>query len=409
MGVHTRRRFAVLACLVASLMAVCSASAQVATGTADGAASEFRALWITRWDYLTRADVERAIREAKDLGVTDIMWQARGQCDAFYKSDLEPWGRELFAKLPGDARDPGYDPLALAVERAHAAGLRIHAWVNVYPLWKGTSPPPDPAHAFNAHPDWRLHDAKGQPQALNEHYVIVNPLLPEVQDHVVKVCRDIVTRYAVDGLHLDYVRFVSDTMKDPAAYPADERSIGLFRKATGRAGITAPEDQAAFRDFKRDQITLLVRRLKDEAVKSRPGVVLTAAVWRRPDLARDSYLQDAAAWLRAGVLDRAMPMIYTAKDEQFDGDLAAWLKEADGQPVSPGIALYMHGADGAQTIRQIEIGGGRGASGLSLFAYSTMFESADPTQLKDEKSVAERAARLKAVAAYLKKRGAEKK
>jgi uncharacterized lipoprotein YddW (UPF0748 family) len=254
--------------------------------------------------------VERAIGEAKELGVTDVLWQVRGQCDAFYKSEIEPWGEDLLG--PG-ASDPGFDPLALAVERAHGAGLRIHAWVNVYPLWKGTKPPRDSKHPFHAHPEWRLYDAKGTAQALNEHYVIVNPLLPEVQEHIVAVCRDIVTRYAVDGLHLDYVRFVSDTMKDPSAFPGDARSIELFAKA-GRAGVATAEDQAAFRDFKRDEITRLVRRLKKEAVGAawgRPGVVLTAAVWRRPELAHDSVLQDAAAWLREGAIDRALPMIYT--------------------------------------------------------------------------------------------------
>lgn len=360
----------------------------------------FLGLWVTRWDYRTQKDVADCIDRAAALGATDVFWQARGQCDAFYRSDLEPWGRELFRDLPRDATDPGFDPLAAAVTAAHAHGLRLHAWVNVMPLWKGTQPPTDPRHPFNAHPEWRLRDSSGSPQALNEHYVIVNPLLPAVHDHIVAVCRDIVTRYAVDGLHMDYVRFVSDTMKDPAAFPGDPESVSLFKQATGRAGLDTPEDKEAFRDFKRDRITELVRRIRREAVESRPGVVLTAAVWRRPDLARDVYLQDAAAWLNSGVLDRACPMIYSKDDQRFRDDLSAWIAAVPavskaGRAISPGVGVYMH-APGASA-PQIEYAAAKHTDGVAIFAYAALYESVDPNQDKSAGQAAERAARLKAI------------
>ncbi len=364
----------------------------------------FLGLWITRWDYRSEKDVADCIDRAASLGATDVFWQVRGQCDAFYRSDLEPWGRELFRDLPADATDPGFDPLAVAIQAAHAREMRLHAWVNVMPLWKGTQPPTDPRHPFNAHPEWRLRDAAGNPQTLNEHYVIVNPLLPAVHDHIVAVCKDIVTRYAVDGLHMDYVRFVSDTMKNPAAFPGDPESVSLFKKATGRTGLDTAEDKAAFRDFKRDRITELVQRIRREAVESRPGVVLSAAVWRRPDLARDVYLQDAAAWLNSGLLDRACPMIYTKDDKRFEDDLGAWIAATPagrkaGRSISPGVGIYMHAPGASST--QVANTAARHTDGVALFAYAALFESVDPNQDKSPQQVAERAARLAAIRATL--------
>jgi uncharacterized lipoprotein YddW (UPF0748 family) len=370
------------------------ATTRPAAPTTPAPPRDFRGLWVTRWDYRSPADVKRVFADIATLGVTDVFWQVRGQADAFYKSDLEPWGRELFRDLPPGANDPGYDPLGLAVKEAHARGLHIHAWFNVMPMWKGTEPPTDPRQLFNAHPDWRLYDAKGVPQALNEHYVIVNPIYPEVQDYIVAVAKDIMTRYAVDGLHMDYVRFVSETMKDAAAYPGDARSIDLFRKATGRAGVTSKDDQAAYRVFIRQRITDLVRRIKKEAVGARPGAVLTGAVWRRPELATDAQLQDAPLWLKEGTMDRALPMIYQDKNEQFESDLKAWIAAVgkDDLPrLSPGIASYKHTPK--QTPDQIQIARGLGVSTYSVFAYASLFESVDPNQSRDPAEIKLRADR----------------
>lgn len=390
-------RFTLLALLLAIM------TAALATGQPTPSPHpDFRGLWVTRWDYRSPSDVKRVMGEVASLGVTDVFWQVRGQADAFYKSDLEPWGRELFRDLPPGSKDPGYDPLELAVTEAHSRGLRIHAWFNVMPMWKGTEPPTDARQLFNAHPDWRLYDAKGAPQALNEHYVIVNPIYPEVQDHIVAVAKDIMTRYAVDGLHMDYVRFVSDTMKDAAAYPGDARSIELFRKAPGRAGVTSKDDQAAYRVFIRQRITDLVRRIKKEAVGARPGAVLTGAVWRRPEMATDAQLQDAPLWLKEGTLDRAMPMIYQDKNEQYESDLKAWiaaLGTANLARLSPGIANYKHTP--TQTAEQIQIGRALGVRTYSIFAYASLFESVDPNQSKEASEIKLRADRRRELILYI--------
>lgn len=353
-----------------------------------------RAIWVTRWDFRTPEDVRRIMADCASIQTTDVIWQARGQADAFYKSDLEPWGLELFRDLPPGTTEPTFDPLATAVAEAHARGMRLHAWVNAMPLWKGPKPPANPRHLFNAKPEWRLHDAAGTPQALNDHYVIVNPVLDEVQDHIVAVCKDIVTRYPVDGIHLDYIRFVSEKMDPKAIVPADAASLALFKTATGHDSIATADEIAAYQDWKRQRITDLVARIKKDAVDSRPGCILTAAVWQSPDTGLNENLQDGAAWLRDGLVERVFPMIYTEKDDRYAANLTAWISAVHGRLVTPGIGVYKHTP--GQTAEQIIKGGELGADGYALFSYESFFETVNPDQSKKPDMIKLRADRLAA-------------
>lgn len=350
-----------------------------------------RGLWITRWDYRTPAEVTEAIDRAESLGATDIFWQVRGQADAYYRSPFEPWGEEILVPLAPGVSDPGYDPLALAVAQAHARGMRLHAWVNVMPLWKGTKLPKAKTHPYYTHPEWRLTDQNGVEQPFNESYVIVNPVLDEVHDYLVRVIADIVDRYAIDGIHLDYIRFVSESMDESKVYPGDAKSIALFKTASGRDGVRSEDDRRAFRAWKRNRITDLVRRIGTEAVDRRPGVTYTAAVWRDPTIGQVQYLQDAALWLRDGSIDAAFPMIYTDKDTQFRDDWQAWKQAASGGRVVPGLGIYKHN-DPAQSIRQIRIASS--PDGYALFAYASVFDSANPLELRTPEARAQRRTRL---------------
>lgn len=372
----------------------CSSSGPFRGLTSESPDTEPRGIWVTRWDYRTAVDVERAIDDAAATGFTDVYWQVRGQADAYYRSSLEPWGEELFRDRP-NATDPGFDPLAVAVARAKQRGVRLHAWINVYPLWKGKGQPKDARHAFIRRPEWRLTDDHGEPQPQTDQYVVANPTDPTVQSHIAAVCRDIVSRYAVDGLHLDYVRFVNDSLPDGRIYPADPASIARFYDATGRRSLATVEDKAAHAVWVRGEITTLVKRINRETKRIRPSLELSAAVWRTPSLAKETVLQDSAAWLRDGTVDRVLPMIYTDSNADYVRDLNAWLDAAGSKPVTPGIGAYKHQA--TQTLDQIRLSDK--ADGYCIFAYAIIFESANPFEPKDATSVAMREARRRALEA----------
>ncbi len=351
-----------------------------------------RGVWVTRWDYRSAVDVERAIDDVAATGFTDVFWQVRGQADAYYRSSLEPWGEDLFRDRPA-VTDPGFDPLAVAVARARQRGLRIHAWVNVYPLWKGKAQPKNPMHPLVRRPEWRLFDQNGEPQPMGDSYIVVDPTNPEAQAHIAAVCRDIAMRYTIDGLHFDYVRFVNDGMGGDKIYPAGPEAMARFKAATGRSALATVEDRAAHAAWVRGEITSLVERISRDARRMRPGIEISAAVWRDPARAREEVLQDAVAWLKDGTIDRAIPMIYTDSNADYARDLDAWLAAAGKKPVTPGIGSYKH--QPAQTLEQIRLS--ERADGYCLFAFATFFESVNPFEPKDETAVALRTSRRRAI------------
>ncbi len=169
---------------------------------------ETRALWVTRWDFRTPDDIRWLVDKTAGANFNALFFQVRGNADALYPSALEPWMAGLSGGALGE--DPGWDPLALAVDEAHARGLELHAWINVYPAWVGETPPapaePEPMFSrFNRlyGDQWVVWDRHQQPMQLNKAYLWSNPGHGAVLEHIASVGHDIVARYYVDGLHLD--------------------------------------------------------------------------------------------------------------------------------------------------------------------------------------------------------------
>jgi len=367
-------------------------------------------LWVTRWDYQSEDDIRSIVQDASAMGITDLYWQVRGQGDAYYRSNYEPWGEELTAprveegvepnpsaRTKKRVLDPGFDPLLLAIDEAHSHGVRLHAWINVMPLWRGKVPPMDLSHPFYTHPHWRLSDETGQDQPLGTGYIVVNPVLDEVQDHIVDVVRDIVTRYQVDGVHLDYIRFLTDELGSTKLYPGDAQSLSLYAKMVGDRATAGQINRTKYRAWIRNRITRLVERIGNESLAGHSEVRYSAAVWRRPDLAHDQYLQDAVRWANEGIVDEIMPMIYTDKDTQFEDDLNAWYEQVDRKRVIAGIGTYKHSSSG-QTLSQVTLGHPRR---FVLFAFSSIFESSNPGQDMKPEAIRQRVMKREALTQFI--------
>ncbi len=386
--------------LFVPILATCGIGSIATSHDAPASAApsrHFVGLWITRWDTRSEAGVVQAIANAADLGVTDVFWQVRGSFDAYYAGAKEPWGEWVLGEQA--RRDPGYDPLAVALREAHARGMRLHAWVNVMPLWRGKEPPRDPSHALLTHDAWRMRNAAGYPESLGDGYVIANPVLEEVHNHIVEVCRDIVARYPVDGLHMDYIRFAPGLNDNPMRFPLDVATISQFERSAGPHNLETPQGQSAFRGWIRDRITTLVRRIGREARATRPGIEMSVAVWRHPDIGRESYLQDGPRWLKEGLIDRAIPMIYTELETQAAQDWGAWRAAAgrDSGKLTIGLGVYKH--QPGETAEQFA--SALGSNGLCLFGYSSLHESTDPFQDRSEQASRLRDSRRSALAGLI--------
>lgn len=340
-----------------------------------------RGLWVTRWDYETADDVRLAIERAADAGFDTVFFQVRGNATTFYPSDLEPWAEEF------GFTDPGFDPLAVACETARVRGIALHAWVNAVPGWRGAEPPPVEAQQlYHTRPDWFLVDAEGERQPLVESYVALNPCRPDVRAHIAAVCAE-VARYPVDGVHLDYIRFIE--VEPGHDYPHDPVTRQEYTRATGEEPGKDPE---SWERWRRDQVTVLVREIRAAVREANPDALLTAAVYRTPRIAL-GVKQDWVRWLREGSIDVAIPMVYHSENAAFETQVDECVRAAAGYPLVIGLGTYKH-SDPEQTARQETIALRLGAAGISHFAYSSFFPAGPAGGETTEKERAARRERL---------------
>jgi uncharacterized lipoprotein YddW (UPF0748 family) len=326
---------------------------------------EIRAIWITRWDFKTKGDVERAIRWCAGVGLNRIFFQVRGRADAFYRSSIEPWGEEL------GGSDPGFDPLATAIEAGRAAGVEIHAWINTLPGWKGSSPPRSRRHVVHAHPEWFLVDRTGKRHLLDEaDYTILNPCLPEVRAYVLGVVEDIVTRYPVDGVHLDYIRFVARKPGPGNDVGFDPPTLAIFRQYFGGSPSDLPAEWDRFRAA---AVDTLVHNIANSVKSLRPGAKMTVAAI--PDYSRAvrGLFQDVGKWRDRGWIEEIYPMTYEKDDEVFAFRASSAMRRSPGA-VIPGIGAHLHRSAG-RTVSQIDAARRLGAPGYALFAFPNLFPS----------------------------------
>lgn len=357
---------------------------------------EFRGLWVTRFDWTRSnapadpAKIDEIVNNAADAGFNALLFQVRGSADAYYASGLEPWALRVSGQAFGQAPTPFWDPLAYFVQRAHARGLQLHAYVNVYPLWDNctNTPPMTTPTPFY----YRLRDAHGttedklngaqwtrQGQVSCSEYLYATPASPAVRAHVKAVVADLVNRYDIDGIHLDRVRYAGRAI---SCDPVSESQFGAPCFTTHN-GVT-------YEDWQREQVNTLVREIYHEIITpAGRDVWLSAAVWATyqdkwgwgySQGYRD-YYQDSHAWVRGGYIDALLPMIYSYRPPAENPfPLPRWRILAEdfqanrhGRHIIPGIGAIgpdLLTFDGV--VERIEAAREMGAAGHAIYSYGAL-------------------------------------
>ncbi len=344
-----------------------------------GSTSPFRdtrSLWMSRFEFSTEAQIRDRVAAVADAGFTDLYFQVRGQGDVLYPSAIESWDNKYGGGI-GPGSGPGFDPLAIALDAAESNGLNLHAWINAVPMWRDSSaphlPPSDPNHFYNQRPDLRLKDVNGNDMPLSTgQYVGVNPTHPDTAQHLGAIAGELMTNYGslgLDGVHLDYIRMVTNSAFSPLTYPQDPATRARFTSETGLNAATNPD---AYKTWVGDKITVLVETVRDTVHGIDPDAELSAAVWRDYDIGGRDYQQFADQWAESGAVDTAYPMIYTANDALFRDNVLKWKALDHQSKVAVGLGSYLHGSS-AQTLEQLDTAQYLGANGFNIFSFGTLF------------------------------------
>ncbi|MBI5709293.1 MAG: family 10 glycosylhydrolase [Candidatus Eisenbacteria bacterium] len=334
-------------------------------------------LWVTRSTLLGPGSIARMVDSARAAGVRGLLVQVVGRGDAFYRSDLLPRSEALGRPC---RNCPDFDPLGLVVERAHAAGLEVHAWMNCALVWSAPKPPRDPLHVLNAHPEWIARLPDGRPMTrlsaaerrrLGIEGVYLSPARPAVRAWIASIAKEIASRYAVDGIHLDYIRQPGEFV----GYDPDTRARFALESGVDPARIDRlpaarrPGADSAWAAFQSAQVTAIVREVRDSLQAARPGLPLSAAVLA-DTVAAERRRQDWRAWLRDGLLDRVFVMCYAPDVQTVLDQMVACAGELGTARVVPGIAVFNStAAAAAAKIRgALELG----YRTLALYSYDVL-------------------------------------
>jgi uncharacterized lipoprotein YddW (UPF0748 family) len=368
-----------------------------ARALALAAPAEVRALWVLRTSLTTPDRIARLVRDARESGFNTLLVQVRGRGDAYFAHGLEPRPATL-ANAPAS-----FDPLARTLTLAHAAGLRVHAWVNVNLVASATMLPRDPSHVIHAHPEWLM-----VPRALAGELMRVSPRSPAyvsrlaawtrvhasaveglytspipapAAHHLEAVVTDLARRYPLDGVHLDYVRYPrADFDYGFAALDAFRTSVVGELSSAERARLDArlPREPLVYADtfpdrwarYRRARLTDLVARLRSAIKRERPRALVSAAVIPNAGEATSQRLQDWQDWATRGLLDAICPMAYNANVARFSVAVHSATRSAAPQALWAGIGAYR--LNSTQTVAHINAARAAGAHGIALFSYDSL-------------------------------------
>ena len=298
---------------------------------------EMRAVWLTTLSGLdwprTKATSAGAIERQKQelcqildqlkaANINTVLLQTRIRGTLIYPSDIEPWDVCLTGQYDVS---PGYDPVAFAIEETHRRGMELHAWMVTIPAFKVEA-----AKKLGKKGLLTTH-----PKLLRKHngQYYLDPGLPGTADYLSSIITHFIGKYDVDGIHFDYIRYPENA----ASFPDGE----TYKKY----GQGKPKAQ-----WRRDNITAIVRRLYHEVKQRKPWVKMSSSpVGKYRDTRRysargwnafDAVHQDAQGWLREGIQDILFPMMYFTGDH-FYPFAVDWQEGSYGRYVAPGLGIYM--------------------------------------------------------------------
>jgi uncharacterized lipoprotein YddW (UPF0748 family) len=321
-------------------------SAFILSAFAQSPKYEFRAVWVATVENIDwpssrklttdqqKAEFIKMLDMHKRNGMNAIMMQIRPVSDAFYPSQYEPWSEYLNGKQ-GLPPQPYYDPLQFMITETHKRGMEFHAWINPYrAVFNVKRSSVAPSHITRIKPDWFFT------YGTTKYF---DPGIPDGQQFVVNVVRDIVKRYEIDAIHMDdyFYPYKIGTQDFP-----DENSYRKYGK-----GLTKD-------DWRRSNTDSIIKHLREAILETNPSVkfgISPFGVWRNQSkdprgsdskagvTNYDDLYADILLWLEKGWIDYVTPQLYREMYDRliaFDKLTDWWGANAYGKHVYIGHGIY---------------------------------------------------------------------
>ncbi len=293
---------------------------------------EFRGAWMhtvhqSQYAKMTPQETKDYLIDQLDLlqdaGVNAVLFQVRPSADAFYPSKLEPWSRFLTGKA-GVAPNPVWDPLDFMIKECHKRGMELHAWLNPYRVTTSANEVLPKNHIYHKHPNrFVKYDGK----------LYFDPGLPENRKFIESVVLDLITRYDLDGVHMDDYFYPYPVAKKE--FP-DDASYKKYGKGMNRG------------DWRRKNVDLLIEEIHKLISKEKPWIrfgVSPFGIWRNKKTDPrgsdtnglqnyDALYADVLLWTKNGWVDYMLPQLYWELEHKAASYLVLvdwWNNNANGR------------------------------------------------------------------------------
>lgn len=342
--------------------------------------SEMKGVWISYLEIATllknksESDFRSALKSiytnCAQLGLNTVYVHARAFGDAFYYSDLFPFSKHISGQY---GLKTSYDPLKIMVDEAHKQGLSIHAWIN--PLRLCTASELSSLSGDFPIKSWYNSSSKNGTYIVNVNGTFyLNPAYKEAVKLVGDGVREIVSRYDVDGVHIDdYFYPTTDTYFDSKAF--------------------AESDISSLSAFRISNCNKLVKEIYNAVHECSGTAVFGISTQGSMSNNLNQLYADAQAWCSGGYVDYFAPQIYYGFEnsaQPFKTCTDQWNELVDGTDVklAIGLAVYKVGAEdkwaGAGVYewvntdsmlkRQIEYAQScKNYGGFALYSYNYLF------------------------------------
>jgi len=319
-------------------------------------------MWVDAWGtgFLNASQVTQLIADCRAYNFNAIVVQMRRRGDAFYNhlvSGNDPKTTAIASS---------FDALQDIITKAHDTSggkkrIQVHCWVTTQVVWSSeTTPPSQPGHVRNAHPEYLMQDSAGN-QFVGEGYYL-DPGHPGATMWNYVMATNIVRQYDVDGFHWDYIRYPApDSGYNPTA-------IARYNAEFGLSGQPSYSD-AQFATWRRRQVTDFLRWINSDLLAIKPNLVISCAVFGSRSDAFNSRYQDWAAWNNEGIIDICMPMGYTSDNSLFQSRVTDAFNNQGVRRVYSGQGAYLNTKE--NTVTQLQYVRNKPLLGSVLYSYRT--------------------------------------
>ena len=318
----------------------------------------------------SREEISKLIHFAKDAGIDTLFFQIYRANKAWFRSEVGDSAPYETAR-----QQVGEDPFALLIQEAHASGIEVHAWLNLLSLSDNPS-----AKILNKYGPEILTRNLEKKKTLEDYKIddqyFLEPGDLRVREELSKMVEEILLAYPdLDGIQFDYIRYPDTKPR----YGYTEMNMSRFKSAAGVEKID--EESRAWKDWKRNQVTGLLKQLTERARSVRPGIQISTTGLMPYSRALHEGFQDWKSWLDQGLIHFVTLMCYNKNTSKFEN----YILDAKGNTgnfnrVNLAVGTYVFLRAPEKFKRQFELCEQSGSRGCVIFHYGSLLEN---SALKD--------------------------